>query len=112
MPSDDELPQAETALIDAFASHLALERHLAANTVVAYRRDVSRLAVFLHRGGASLGTATYPGLRRFLAQQHTLGYARASIARRVASIHTFYRWAVAAGGSTRIRRRCSVGPRS
>jgi site-specific recombinase XerD len=36
-------------------------------------------------------------LRRFLAQQHTRGYARASIARRVGAIHTFYRWAVAEG---------------
>jgi integrase/recombinase XerC len=33
-------------------------------------------------------------LRRFLAQQHALGYARASIARRVGALHTFYRWAV------------------
>jgi integrase/recombinase XerC len=36
-------------------------------------------------------------LRRFLAQQHTRGYARASIARRVGAIRTFYRWAVATG---------------
>ena len=42
-------------------------------------------------------SATYPLLRRFLAQLHTLGYARASVARKVGSIHTFYRWAVAAG---------------
>ena len=42
-------------------------------------------------------TAPYPLLRRFLAQQHTLGYARATIARRVGAIQTFYRWAVAAG---------------
>lgn len=97
MPTDDELPPSEADLIDAFASHLALERHLSTHTVTAYRRDVGRLAVFLHRGGGGLGTATYPVLRRFLAQQHTLGYARASIARGVASIRTFYRWAVATG---------------
>jgi integrase/recombinase XerC len=39
-------------------------------------------------------------LRRFLAQQHTLGYARASVARRVGAIHTFYRWMVADGRLT------------
>ncbi|HEX7248701.1 MAG TPA: tyrosine-type recombinase/integrase, partial [Actinomycetota bacterium] len=59
-----------------------------------------QLATFLHRGGTSLADATYPLLRRFLAQQHTLGYARASIARRVGSIHTFYRWALADGRVT------------
>ncbi|HET6713281.1 MAG TPA: tyrosine recombinase [Actinomycetota bacterium] len=97
MRPDDELPPSEFKLIDAFASHLALERHLSANTVTAYRRDLSQLAVFLHRGRGSLATASYPQLRRYLAQQHTLGYARASVARKVGSIHTFYRWALAAG---------------
>ena len=42
------------------------------------------------------GRRPYPILRRFLAQQHTLGYARATIARRVGAIKTFYRWAVSA----------------
>ncbi|MGZ4133435.1 MAG: site-specific integrase, partial [Actinomycetota bacterium] len=92
-----DLPQPEHALLDAFAAHLRWERRLSEHTVTAYRRDVSQLAVFLDRNGASLSAAEYPLLRRFLAQQHTLGYARASIARRVGAIHTFYRWAVAEG---------------
>ena len=56
-----------------------------------------QLATFLTRNRSSLGDAPYPLLRRFLAQQHTLGYARATIARRVGAIKTFYRWAVSAG---------------
>lgn len=97
MRSDDELPASEADLIGDFVSHLALERRLAADTVTAYRRDLTQLGVFLVRGGGGLLSATYPLLRRFLAQQHTLGYARASVARKVASIHTFYRWSVADG---------------
>ncbi len=100
MRPDDELPPSEAGLIDAFESHLALERHLSVHTVTAYRRDLAQLATFLHRGGESLASATYPLLRRFLAQQHTLGYARASVARKVGSIHTFYRWALASGRVT------------
>lgn len=92
-----ELPHPEARLIDGFADHLALERHLSANTVTAYRRDLGQLAVFLSRQRRSLASATYPLLRRFLAQQVTLGYARASIARRVGAIHTFYRWAASRG---------------
>jgi integrase/recombinase XerC len=92
-----ELPPGATDLIAAFAHHLAYERRLSLNTVAAYRRDLGKLATFLHRGGSSLETADYPLLRRFLAQQHTLGYARASVAREVGAIHTFYRWAVEDG---------------
>jgi integrase/recombinase XerC len=92
-----ELAPADARLIDAFVVHLAHERRLSEHTVIAYRRDVAQLAVFLERGGGDLAAATYPLLRRFLAQQHTLGYARASIARRVGAIRTFYRWGVAVG---------------
>ncbi|HET9310977.1 MAG TPA: tyrosine recombinase [Actinomycetota bacterium] len=97
MHTDDDLPPSEAETIEAFASHLALERHLSTHTVTAYRRDLSQLATFMNRQGRSLGSATYLLLRRFLAQQHTLGYARATVARRVGSIRSFYRWAVASG---------------
>ena len=97
MGSAGELPRSDVELIDAFVSHLALERHLSPHTVSAYGGDLTQLARFLHRGGMALSSAPYPLLRRFLAQLHTLGYARASVARKVGSIHTFYRWAVAGG---------------
>jgi integrase/recombinase XerC len=91
------LPQTEVDLLRAFEDHLALERRLSVNTVAAYRGDLAQLATFLTRNRSSLGDAPYPLLRRFLAQQHTLGYARATIARRVGAIKTFYAWAVSAG---------------
>jgi integrase/recombinase XerC len=91
------LPQTEVELLRAFEDHLALERLLSMNTVAAYGGDLIQLATFLTRNRSSLGSAPYPLLRRFLAQQHTLGYARATIARRVGAIRTFYRWAVSAG---------------
>jgi integrase/recombinase XerC len=91
------LPAPQRELIDAFVAHLGLERHLSSHTLAAYRTDLLHLATFLDRSGSSLTTADHGTLRRFLAQQHTLGYARASIARRVGAIHTFYRWALAEG---------------
>jgi integrase/recombinase XerC len=90
------LPPTELELLRDFEDHLALERHLSPNTIAAYRGDLEHLATFLARDRSSLGDAPYPILRRFLAQQHTLGYARATIARRVGAIKTFYRWAVSA----------------
>jgi integrase/recombinase XerC len=95
MPFPEDLPRPDAALIEGFCSHLAFERHLSEGTVIAYRRDLRQLAAFLARGHRSLATATLNDLRRFLAQLSTLGYARASIARRVGSIHTFFRWAAA-----------------
>jgi integrase/recombinase XerC len=92
-----DLPQPDADLIQLFADHLALERHLAASTVHAYRRDLSQLAGFLSRGRRGLANARLQDLRRFLAQLTTLRYARASIARRVGAIHTFYRWASSRG---------------
>ena len=91
----DALPSSQLHLVRAFADHLRLERHLSTNTVVAYQRDLLELVGFLQRAGSSLEEADRATLRRFLAQQHTLGYARASIARRVGAIHAFYRWALA-----------------
>ena len=91
------LPHTELELLRAFEDHLALERRLSPNTVAAYGGDLEQVATFLTRNRSSLGEAPYPLLRRFLAQQHTLGYARSTIARRVGAIRTFYRWAVSAG---------------
>jgi integrase/recombinase XerC len=97
MDTVEVLPPGDAALIEGFATHLAFERHLAEGTVTAYRRDLTQLATFLARAGSSLAEASLEQLRRFLAQLTTLGYARASIARRVGAIHTFYRWAAARG---------------
>lgn len=97
MTTQDELPPSERALVDAFADHLRLERRSSPYTVDAYRRDLTQLAVFLVRDRGGLADADHASLRRFLAQQYTLGYARATIARRVGAIRTFYRWALADG---------------
>jgi site-specific recombinase XerD len=101
----DELPPQETGLIDEFCSHLELERRLSPRTVVEYRRDVEALALFQARSHSSLGQATHQSLRRFIAQQATRGYARASVARRVAAVRAFYRWA-------RARRKVPADPAS
>jgi site-specific recombinase XerD len=95
--SDRAVPSSQRDLIEAFVAHLALERHLSPNTLAAYRTDLLHLATFLHRSELRLESADHVALRRFLAQQHALGYARASVARRVGAIHTFYRWALADG---------------
>jgi tyrosine recombinase XerC len=97
-PSEDVgVPENDRPVVEAFLAHLALERHLSPNTVVAYRTDLAHVTTFLDRRHTPLLEADHEALRRFLAQQHALGYARASIARRVGAIRSFYRWALAEG---------------
>jgi integrase/recombinase XerC len=87
----------DATLVAAFADHLSLERRLSGHTVAAYCRDVGDLALFLERSDGALRTATYQQLRRWLAQLATRGYARASLARKTASIRSFYAWAARRG---------------
>lgn len=91
------LPLPDDELLAGFDRHLRHERRVSPNTSAAYARDLRMVAAFLGRGHRSLSSANHQDLRRFLAQQATLGYARASVARRVGAIRTFYRWAVGAG---------------
>jgi integrase/recombinase XerC len=98
---DRDLAQTPTprdaALIEAFLEHLALGRHLSANTVAAYRVDAEALATFLARSDSGLLEADHTSLRRWLAQLTTRGYARASIGRKASSIRTLYRFLRARG---------------
>lgn len=94
--SPEVLPE-DQERIESFIAHLRDERRLSSNTTEAYRRDLTQLAAFCSRSGADLAGADHTLLRRFMAQQLTLGYARSSIARRVAAVRSFYRWARARG---------------
>jgi integrase/recombinase XerC len=100
LPTDDGQEEGEggplpddLALILAFEAHLTLERRLSPNTATAYTTDLASLATFLHRAGHSLPSATYAVLRRWLAHLRTRGYARSSMARKAASVRSFYTWA-------------------
>lgn len=88
--SDDEL-------LDAFARHLRLERHLSENTVMAYRRDLLQLSSFLEGESGSIADADVDSLRDFMAHLVSLGYAKASVARKLAAIKSLYRWALGSG---------------
>ncbi|MEX1178037.1 MAG: tyrosine recombinase [Nitriliruptor sp.] len=84
------LPPAWQTALDAFVEHLALERGRRQNTVDAYRRDVTDLARTLAGWGidhpAEVELLT---LRRYLAALAERGYARATLARRVATMRTW-----------------------
>lgn len=86
------------ALVDAFFDYIARERRLAANTIEAYRADLTEFMNFL-----SLHLEVAPTVRQFaelqardirafLAQRRRDGLSDASVARLLSAIKSFYRW--------------------
>lgn len=95
------------AAIDRFVEHLANGRRLSPHTVRGYARDLAQFASFLENrlapgdgrdGGARAAFSPRSIdrllLRDFLATLHESRYDRASIARKLAALRTFFRFLV------------------
>jgi len=82
-------------LVDAFISHLRAERGLAANTVAAYRSDLTQLVAFLtakegHAHRVSWASVDAPQLERFSLHLQKDGYASSTTARKIASVRSLF----------------------
>ncbi len=80
-------------LIDRFIDALWLEDGLSANTLAAYRRDLTQLARWLHGQGVALDAATDAWLQRYMAERHASSRAT-SANRRLTVFKRYYRWAL------------------
>ncbi len=79
-----------------FLRYLAMERNAAELTVKSYREDLTALMDYLAEADGSLpepDQITTADLRGYVAALHEAGYARSSIARRLASLRSFFRFA-------------------
>ena len=83
------------SVIPRFLRYLAVERNASELTIKSYREDLESLIEYL--GGGK--TAPHPDqitplqLRDYVSALHDAGYAPTSIARRLASLRSFYRYA-------------------
>lgn len=95
-PSPPSLPPADAADIEAFIDALWLEDGLAANTLAAYRRDLTLYAAWLRqREGLPLLGTQEQHLQAYFADRHAS--TRASTAnRRLAALRRFFQWALRA----------------
>ena len=79
--------------IDTFVNHLAVERGLSANTLAAYRNDLSALAKF-HckkiKPAISWGSVKERDIRNFLDDLDKRGYSLATKSRKIASAKSFF----------------------
>ncbi|TFD78776.1 tyrosine recombinase XerC [Cryobacterium fucosi] len=88
------------AAVEDFAVYLAAERGFSPHTVRAYRSDLAGLLAFAEgRGVAESSALTLDLLRDWLWVGNQAGLARATIARRAASVRGFTAWLARAGAS-------------
>jgi integrase/recombinase XerC len=84
--------------IERFLRHLRYERNSSPETLRAYGSDLARFATFLRSTRPAPAPLPPPGeidsssLRSYLAQLHRLGHRRSSIARRLASLRSYFRF--------------------
>ena len=82
--------------IDAYLTHLRVERRLADHTLESYSRDLQRLARFAAGLEKPLGTLDRRDLENFVEGLMNEGLSPRTVARMVAAIRGFYRFAVLA----------------
>ena len=81
------LPEADQLLL-----HLASERGLADNSLLAYRRDLEDMTRWFDGNGRNLLTASPDDYRLYLQNQTRVGRATRTVARRIAAIRVFLRF--------------------
>ena len=98
-PGDsDVLPEPFARVLADYERHLAIERNLSAHTVRAYLGDLASLLTHLSRlGSESLDDLDRRALRSWLANQHTRGKARSTLARRTTTVRGFTAWLTRTG---------------
>ncbi|MEQ6918618.1 site-specific tyrosine recombinase XerD [Halomonas aquatica] len=81
-------------LVDAFLDGLWLEQGASDNTLTAYRHDLTRWQARLENAGESLLSPASGILPTWLDERREAGYSLRSNARLLASLRSFYRWAL------------------
>ena len=81
-----------TAPVDAYLTHLTVERRLATNSVESYARDLVMLAEFASGREKPLPTLTRPDLEELVRELMSQGRSPRSVARAVACYRGFYRF--------------------
>src|SRR5437588_179134 len=83
------------ALAD-FLHHLALEKNASALTVKSYREDLTQAIKFFQERtperDPEIGDLTSRSLRAYLVWLHEQGYAKSTIARRIAAVRSWCRF--------------------
>jgi len=77
-------------LVDRFITHLAVERNASPSTVRAYASDLGAYLAWSERFALDPVHLTHRDLRRYLAELDAARYSRRTVARRLASLRSFF----------------------
>jgi len=91
---------ASTSFVDAYLTHLTVERRLAVNSVESYARDLGLLAEFAAARGRPVHALSREDLEGFVRDLMAEGRSPKSVARAVACCRGFYRFLVVDGRAT------------
>jgi integrase/recombinase XerD len=91
------VPRDSASFLDAYLTHLTVERRLAANSVQSYARDLVMLAEFAERRRRPLVSLTRVDLEGFVRDLMSEGRSPRSVARAIACYRGFYRFLVIDG---------------
>jgi len=83
--------------VDEFIRHLELVRGLSAHSCRAYHNDLTAFSRWCERNEISSHEATHRQLRLYLGELTAAGYARATIARAMTTLRTYYDYLVEKG---------------
>jgi integrase/recombinase XerD len=84
-------------LIVSFMNYIKVEKGLAANTLAAYGRDLRKFENFAEKLGLQLEALTRDHVVDFLGELYQHGLDSRSVARNLASLRNFFRFALAEG---------------
>ncbi|MEW5982872.1 MAG: site-specific tyrosine recombinase XerD [Acidobacteriota bacterium] len=96
-PTPPHPSEAAGEVIDAYLTHLQVERRLAANTIDSYARDLQRLAAFAEERGRPVLALTREDLEALVRAVISDGRSPRTAARLVAGVRGFFRYLVAEG---------------
>jgi len=76
--------------IEKFINYLKVERNVSKHTVTNYAVDLASFAAFL--GDKDIAAVDHLTLRRFLAEMRSKNYAKRTVARKLATLRTFFKF--------------------
>jgi len=82
---------------DRFLSYMRVERGVSANTLLAYRRDLSKLRLFALSRDKDVLSLEADDLAHFMRTLHNQGLAPKSVARTLVAVRGFYRFLIQDG---------------
>ena len=78
----------------SFLKFLSNEKNFSLHTIKAYQYDIQKFIEFLTEKSVRVQQATKSDIRDFLSNQYDLGLTKKTVARRLASIKSFYKYLI------------------